>query len=133
MKLAASILASAALANTVDPEISALYDGCIAVADSSAFDGKTGNKSISQFRTIWARKCSRQASRLAKLYDRCGEYVNGYQVVFNENPETEPCKAVSERAVQNIDWLTAHVTTRNCAARVSKVSEPHSCIKRLYS
>ena len=78
MKIASSLLASVALASTsIDPEINSLYDDCIAVVDSTAFDGKTGNKELSQFRTIWTRKCNRQTSRLAKLYARCVEYVHG--------------------------------------------------------
>ena len=124
MKIAASLLAATAFANTGDPsaQITQLFQGCVAVVTSSTFDDKHPNTSVSQFHSKWVAKCGKQSTRLSRLYARCGNTVSGYEVKFLENPETQTCGAVAELAVQNIDWLSAHVTSPDCSARVAKVS-----------
>ena len=124
MKIASSLLAATAFAQTCDvgPEITALFQGCVAVVTSSAFDDKHPDTSVAQFHSKWVAKCGKQSTRLQRIYARCGQCLPGYVVQFTENPETEPCAAVTELADQNIDWLVAHVTSPKCAARVAKVS-----------
>ena len=124
MKIASSLLAATAFAQTCDvnPEITSLFQGCIAVVTSSAFDGKHPDISVGQFHYKWVAKCGKQSTRLQRIYARCGQCLQGYVVQILENPETEPCVAVTELADQNIDWLVAHVTSPKCAARVAKVS-----------
>ena len=124
MKIASSLLAATAFAQTCDvgPEITALFQGCVAVVTSSAFDDKHPDISVAQFHSKWVAKCGKQSTRLHRIYARCGHCLPGYVVQFLENPETEPCAAVTELADQNIDWFVAHVTIPKCTARVAKVS-----------
>ena len=124
MKIASSLLAATAFAQTCDDsyQITQLSQGCVAVVTSSAFDDKHPNESVAQFHSKWRAKCGKQSTRLQRIYDRCGHCVQGYVVQFLENPVTESCAAVTELAGQNIDWLSAHVTSPWCAARVAKVS-----------
>ena len=124
MKIASSLLAASAFATTCDdsPQITTLFQDCIAVVTSSAFDDKHPDVSVAQFHSKWVAKCGKQSTRLQRIYARCGHCVPGYVVEFPANPETETCAAVTELADQNIDWLSAHVTSPWCAARVAKVS-----------
>ena len=132
MKIASSLLAASAFAQTCDdsPQITTLFQGCVAVVTSSAFDDKHPDVSVAQFHSKWVAKCGKQSNtilnRLQRIYARCGHCVQGYMVQFHKNPKTEPCAAVTELADQNIDWLSAHVTSPWtspwCAGRVAKVS-----------
>ena len=124
MKIAPSLLAASAFAQTCDdsPQITTLFQGCISVVTSSAFDDKHPDVSVAQFHSKWVAKCGKQSTRLYNIYDRCGQCVQGYTVDFPADPVTQPCTAVAELADQNIDWLSAHVTSSRCAARVAKVS-----------
>ena len=118
MKIASSLLAAFAFADdsVCDDryQITQLTQRCVAVVTSSAFEDK--------FHSKWTVKCGKQSTRLHRIYDRCGHCVPGYVVDFLENPVTESCAAVTELADQNIDWLSAHVTSPWCAARVAQVS-----------
>ena len=128
MKIASSLLAATAFAQTPcddsqsQSQITELFQGCVAVVTSTAFDDKHPKESVAQFHSKWVAKCGKQSTRLYNIYDRCGQCVQGYTVDFPADPVTQPCTAVAELADQNIDWLSAHVTSSRCAARVAKVS-----------